>query len=250
MYAGSVLLPFFTVPVCFGLLALRQGDGRLRRGGRELPGVLPDRHRLPAGDDVLDALLGCILTAERDRLQLVGLQSNDDRVRETVVGRGDTVDLVARLDQHLLEDRSRLLVVPARRELLRALRERSVLVERVEDRLVTALEEERVVVGLAAVQLGDDRLLARTCRAPSGRRRRPCPAGRRPPCRRTRCRSRRCRRSPDGRTRSPSRPSTSRPPRSRSRSPCRARPGSRPSRRSRGTGRPASSASGHRRWRW
>src|SRR5829696_2920012 len=142
-----------------GLLTLQQRDSGGRRDGRTRPLVLPDGHRLPAGDDVLHALRSRILAAERDRLQLPSLQCDDDGVRETVVGRRDALDVVARLHEHLLEDRPGLLVVPARRELLRALLERPVLVERVQDRLVPALEEERVVVGLAAVQLRDDRLL-------------------------------------------------------------------------------------------
>src|SRR5829696_1534803 len=146
-------------PGLLGLLALQQRDGRGSRDGRARPLILPDRHGLPAGDDVLDALCGGILAAERARLQLASLQGHDDRVRKAVVRGGDALDVVARLHEHLLEDRAGLLVVPARRELLRALLQGAVLVERIQDRLVATLEEERVVVGLAAVQLGDDRLL-------------------------------------------------------------------------------------------
>ena len=77
----------------------------------------------------------------------------------TVVRRRDGVDLVARLDEHLIEDRRCLLVVPAGHELIRALLERAVLVERVQDRVIPALEQVRVRIGAAAVQLGDDRML-------------------------------------------------------------------------------------------
>ena len=123
-----------------------------------------------------------VLAAQRDRLQLVRLQRDDDRVRDAVVRRGDAVDLVAGLDQHLLEDRAGLLVVPAGDELLRALLQSAALVERVEDRVVPALEQERVRILLAAVRA---RRRPRRTSCPSGRWRRPCPGARRPCGRRT-----------------------------------------------------------------
>src|SRR5581483_3724134 len=131
------------------LLALDDGDRGLRRRGGELADVLEHRHRLPARDDVLDALRRRVLPAQRDRVELVRLQRDDDRGRDAVV-------LVAGLDQHLLEDRAGLLVVPAGDELIRARLEGPTLVQRFEDRVIPALEEERVRILLAAVQLGDD----------------------------------------------------------------------------------------------
>src|SRR5215210_3481669 len=141
------------------LRTLDDCDRRLCGCGRQLPHVLEHRHRLPTGDDVLDALRAGVLTGERDRLQLVRFQRDDDRVREAVVGCGDCVDLVPGPDEHLLEDRSGLLVVPARHELLRAFLERAALVERIEDLVDAALEEERVRVLLPSPERGHDRLL-------------------------------------------------------------------------------------------
>ena len=114
---------------------------------------------MPAGDDVLEALRRRVLTGERDRLEAVLLQVGHHRARDAVVGCDDAVDLVARLDEHLVEDRRCLLVVPFRHELIGALLERAVLVERLEDLVVAALEQERVRIGAAAVQLGDHRML-------------------------------------------------------------------------------------------
>ena len=88
------------------------------------------------------------------------LQRHDDRVGEAVVGRGHCVDLVAGLDEHLLEDRPGLLVVPARYELLGPLGQGAVVVERIQDLVDAALEQERVSVLLAAPERGDDRLRA------------------------------------------------------------------------------------------
>src|SRR5713101_9315456 len=50
-------------------------------------------------------------------------------------------------------------VVPRRHELIRAFLEGAVRIERLQDGVVPALEEERVRVGAAAVDLGDDRVL-------------------------------------------------------------------------------------------
>src|SRR5439155_16399365 len=99
------------------LLALDDLDRGTRGGGREFPDVLEDRHRLRTADDVLDALRGRVLSAQRNRLELVRLQRDDDRVGDAVVRGDDAVDLVARPDQHLLEDRAGLLVVPPGHEL-------------------------------------------------------------------------------------------------------------------------------------
>src|SRR4051812_43489556 len=49
-------------------LPLDQLDGGLRGCLREHAGVLPDRHRLPARDDVLEPLRGRVLPRHRDRL--------------------------------------------------------------------------------------------------------------------------------------------------------------------------------------
>src|SRR5207253_419966 len=59
---------------------------------------------------------------------------------------------------HLIEDRAGLLVVPAGYELIRPLLERAVRVERLEHGVVPALEEERICVDAAAVDLGGDRM--------------------------------------------------------------------------------------------
>src|SRR3954465_3453075 len=99
-------------------LALDDRDRRLRCCGGELADVLEHRHRLPARDDVLHTLRAGILAAQRDRLLLLRLQSHDHRVRDAVVRRRDAVDLVTRLDEHLLEDGAGLLVVPTRHELI------------------------------------------------------------------------------------------------------------------------------------
>src|SRR5436309_98752 len=79
--------------------------------------------------------------------------------REAVVGGGDRLDVVVRPSQHLLEDRQRLLVVPSRHRLIRALLERALAVQRLQHGVVALLEQRRVVVRRRAVQLGDDRLL-------------------------------------------------------------------------------------------
>ena len=82
MYAGTLAgLPpgFATSPVWAGFLPLSSAIGRRGRLGRQDPRVLPDRHRLPAGDDVLDALRRRVLTAQRDRLQALGLERRDNR---------------------------------------------------------------------------------------------------------------------------------------------------------------------------
>src|SRR5579884_2209331 len=122
------------------LAALDQRDRQLRGGRRLERDRLVRVLALPAGDDVLDALRGRVLAAHRDRLQVPGLERRDHRVRETVVRRVDGLDVVARRLEHLLEDRERLLVVPVGHPLVRALLERAVLVQRLQDRVVALLE--------------------------------------------------------------------------------------------------------------
>src|SRR5947208_9612887 len=80
------------------LLTLHDRDRGLRRLRREDPHVLEHRHRLPTRDDVLHALRRRVLAAQGDRLQMMLLQVDHDRVGETVVRRGDCVDLVGLLD--------------------------------------------------------------------------------------------------------------------------------------------------------
>src|SRR6185437_3986162 len=113
------------------LLALDDPDRGLRGLGRQDTDVLPDCRRLPARDDVLHALRGRVLAAQGDRLQVMLLQVDDHGVRETVVRRGDALDVVGGLDQHLVEYRAGLLVVPARHELLLALLQGALRVQRI-----------------------------------------------------------------------------------------------------------------------
>src|SRR6478736_2659254 len=131
-------------------LAVDESNGRVRGDDRQLADVLEHRRRLPTGDDVLHALRGRVLAAQRDRLELVSLERDHDRVGEVVVRRRDAVDLVARLDEHLLEHRLRRRPVPVLDELLRALGQRLVLEQRIEDDVIAALEEVGVGVDLAA----------------------------------------------------------------------------------------------------
>src|SRR5579862_238116 len=140
------------------LLPVEECDRSLRGGRRLQRHVLEDRSGLPAGEDVLDPLRSRILAAERDRLQMLGLLLRDHGAGDVVVRRDRRVDLVVRLDEHLGVDRPSVRREPARHELLRALGQRAALEQRVEDGVVAALEPERVLVGLAAPQLGDRRL--------------------------------------------------------------------------------------------
>src|SRR5437667_10394721 len=127
-------------------LVREQGDNRLD-GSVDLEGhVLVDGHRLPARDDVLHALDGRVLSRQRDWLQLLRLQGGDHGAGDVVVRRDGAVDLVVRLEQHLLEDRLRVRRQPEWHELLRSLRQRSALEERVQNRVVPALEPERVLI--------------------------------------------------------------------------------------------------------
>ena len=107
-------------PVRLGLLALEERDrsicGSLRLGGH----VLVDRARLPAGDDVLDTLDARVLPGERQRLEALRLQVGDDGAGDVVVRRQHALDVVARLDEHLVEDGRRVVRIPVGHELLRA----------------------------------------------------------------------------------------------------------------------------------
>src|SRR5919204_2285058 len=169
------------------VVLLRDPDGRqqdrlraleLRDLARHLP-VLDERDRdvrgrlcleadrlvdgagLPAREDELDAGRRGVLTRKRDGLQAVRLQRRHHRAGKTVVRREDAVDLVAVAGEHLVEDLPTLDRIPIRPLVTGGrLFEGAVLVERVEDRVVTLLEQMRVVVGRAAVQLGDDRVRA------------------------------------------------------------------------------------------
>src|SRR5919198_2828988 len=105
------------------LLVRQQGFDRLDRCIDLAWHVLVDGHRLPARDDVLHPLNGRILPRQGDRLQVMRLQARDDRTGDVVVRRDCAVDLVARLEQHLLEDRLRVRRQPERDELLRAFRD-------------------------------------------------------------------------------------------------------------------------------
>src|SRR5438876_1237691 len=140
------------------LRMLQQRDGRL--GGRVgLEGhELVDGHRLPARDDVLHALHGRILPRQRDRIQLLRLQGGNHSAGDAVVRSDGAVDLVVRLEQHLLEDGLRVGRQPERHELLRALGQLAALEERVQNGIVAALEPERVLIRRPAPELGDDGL--------------------------------------------------------------------------------------------
>src|SRR5918996_1205533 len=71
-------------PVGRGLPALEQRD-RSRSGRvRLVRHVLVDRVGLPAGDDVLDALDGRVLTGQRDGIEPLRLQRGDDRTCNVV----------------------------------------------------------------------------------------------------------------------------------------------------------------------
>src|SRR5580765_2436480 len=140
------------------LLVLQQRDGR-RRGcvGLEWH-ELVDGHRLPARDDVLHALDGRVLSRQRDRLQLLRLQRGDHGAGNAVVRRDGAVDLVVRLQQHLLEDGLGVRRQPERYELLRALGQLATLEERIQNRVVSALEPEGVLICRTAPEPGEDRL--------------------------------------------------------------------------------------------
>ena len=155
------------MPVVGELLALDDVDGGLRQRGRELPHVLEHRHRLPARDDVLDALRRRVLAAQRDRVQLVRLER---RRRPRSRGRRSPPRRASILLPVLISICSK--IVPAfwlsqPGTNCSGPLERAALVQRLQDRVVPALEQERVRILLAAVQLGDDRSPASF---PSGRR--------------------------------------------------------------------------------
>src|SRR5439155_23118452 len=129
------------------------------RVGLEANGLV-DRARLPAGEDELDASRRRVLSGQRDRLQAVCLQGRDHRAGKTVVRGKDAVDLVAVASEHLVEDRPSLRRAPLGVLVTgRCLLERAALEERVQDRVVTLLEQDGVVVLDVPVQLGDHRVL-------------------------------------------------------------------------------------------
>src|SRR5436190_8578510 len=140
------------------LLVLEQGDGcRCGCVGLEGHGLV-DGHRLPAGDDVLRALDGCVLSRQRDGLQLLRLQGGDHGAGDAVVRGDGAVDLVVRRQQHLLEDGLGVRRQPERHELLRAFGQLAALEQRIQNRVVPALEPERVLISRAAPELGDNGL--------------------------------------------------------------------------------------------
>src|SRR3954452_23053922 len=143
------------------LLVLDDRDGRGRCGVGLLAYRLVDRSGLPAGEDELDAGRRRVLPRQRDRLQALGLQRGDDRAREAVVGRDHGVDLVPVACEHLVEDRATLDRAPVGvLAFTLGLLERAVGPERVQHRAVALAEQLGVVVGDAAVQPSDDRVLA------------------------------------------------------------------------------------------
>src|SRR6266487_4831158 len=140
------------------LLVLQQRDGRLSSCVGLEGHVFVDGHRLPARDDVLYALHSRVLSRQRDRLELLRLQRGNHSAGDAVVRRDGAVDLVARLEQHLLEDGLRVRRQPERHELLRALGQLAALEERIQNGIVSALEPECVLIRRAAPELGDDGL--------------------------------------------------------------------------------------------
>src|SRR5919201_2273795 len=149
-------------------LAVHPGDlltldelGRHLRGRR---GLLLHRlvhgAALPTGEDVLHPGRRRVLSRDRDRLQLVALEIGDHGAGQAVVRSDRAVDLVVVLREHLLEDRRTFLSVPVGPLVARLpFLEGAVLVERIEDRVVSVLEQRRVVVGDPAVQFDDHRML-------------------------------------------------------------------------------------------
>src|SRR5436190_17160876 len=156
---GLLLAAVLAEPVDPGhLLVMQQRDGRLGSSIGLVRHVLVDGHRLPARDDVLHALHGRVLSRKSDWLQLLRLQGSDHSAGDAVVRSDGAVDLVARRQQHLLEDGLRVRREPERHELLRAFRQLAALEQRVQNRVVPALEPERVLIGRAAPELGNNGL--------------------------------------------------------------------------------------------
>ncbi len=123
------------------------------------PGLVLDRlvdaHRLLAEQDVLDAGRGRVLAAQRHGPDPGGLEGVDHRVRQPVVGREDRVHLVVGVHQDLLHQRLGFLVVPTGDELVGDELPVAGVHPLVDGLLVAGLEEERVVVLLAAVEHDD-----------------------------------------------------------------------------------------------
>ena len=69
------------------LRALDQRDGGCSSSVRLVRHVLVDGTRLPAGEDVLDTLRARVLPAERDRLEMAGLEVGDHGAGDVVVRR-------------------------------------------------------------------------------------------------------------------------------------------------------------------
>src|SRR2546423_1807353 len=143
------------------LLALDDRDRGGRSGVRLLADGLVDGAALPAREDELHAGRRRILAGERDRLQAVRLQRRDHGAREAVVRGQHGVDLVPVPGADLIHDLATLDRIPLRPLVTRGrLLELAALVQRVEDRVIAALEDLRVVVLDVAVQLGDHRVRA------------------------------------------------------------------------------------------
>ncbi len=155
-------------PVRHRLLALEKRDRSSSSGVRLVRHVLVDGARLPAGDDVLDTTDRRILPGERERLEVLRLQIGDDRAGDVVVRRQHTLDVVVRLDEHLVEDGRSVVRIPVGHELLRAPLDRVDLEERIEDGEVAGLEPVRVLVGLAAPELSDGAALVGAVRLHRG----------------------------------------------------------------------------------
>ena len=136
-------------------LAPEDFDRHLRRHCRLDLYRLVDGASLPAGEDMLDAENGRVLSRQRNIFEPQFLEHRDNRARDTVVGGKYAVDLVAVKGEHPLEDRRGHLRIPVGPlvAVFRFLKPAS-LVERVEDRIVAHLKQYRVVVAFGAVQLG------------------------------------------------------------------------------------------------
>src|SRR5438105_9644121 len=142
-------------------LALDDRDRGCCGGVRLLADRLVHGAALPAGEDELHSGRRRVLPRERDRPQAVGLQRCDHRAGEAVVRGQRGIDLVPVAGEHLVEDLATLDRIPLSPLVACGrLLEGAALEQRVEDRVVAALEELRVVVLDVAVQLGDHRVRA------------------------------------------------------------------------------------------
>ena len=138
--------------VSSSLVALDQVDREIRCGLRLLADVLEDRQALVAGEDVLDALDGGVLTGDRD---LLALLQRGDRGGGDAVVRGEHALHPGVLAVGLLEVGRRDGVVPLRDVDL----DLGLDARLVEDVVRTGLEQHRVVVDVGAtVELDDVRV--------------------------------------------------------------------------------------------